>query len=69
MLKEIKKKDESDSEQMEDFGQNDLQLEEAYEIMKDLLIMMQEKGIPLYPSKRKESLSLTPLDVKIPEAA
>lgn len=69
MLKEIKKKDESDSEQMEDFGQNDLQLEEAYEIMKDLLIMMQEKGIPLYPSKRKESLSLTPLDVKMPEAA
>ncbi|WP_042280873.1 tail-specific protease Tsp [Candidatus Protochlamydia sp. R18] len=51
MLKEIRKKENSDIESMEDFGQNDLQLEEAYKIMKDLLIMMQEKGIPLISSK------------------
>jgi carboxyl-terminal processing protease len=57
MLKEIKKKEDSDVENMEDFGQNDLQLEEAYKIMKDLLIMMQEKGIPLTSKKPKESLS------------
>lgn len=40
-LKEIKKKDEADEEQeMEHFGQNDLQLNEAYNIMKDLILLM-----------------------------
>lgn len=60
MLKEIKKKDEIDLENMENFGQNDLQLEGAYNIMKDLLLLMQEKGISLNQTKRKTSLSLVP---------
>jgi carboxyl-terminal processing protease len=55
-LTEVKKKDDIDLEHMEKFGQNDLQLEEAYSIMKDVLLMMQEKGIPLAP--RKETFSL-----------
>ena len=59
MIKEIKKKDESDSEHTENFGQNDLQLEEANNIMKDLIIMMDEHANPL-PSKRKEALTMIP---------
>lgn len=59
-LKEVKKKEDIDTENMEKFGQNDLQLEEAYNIMKDLIIMMKEKGIPL-PNTKKESLSLLDL--------
>jgi carboxyl-terminal processing protease len=45
MIKEIRKKEESDSDETENFGQNDLQLEEAYNIMKDLIFMMGENGI------------------------
>lgn len=40
-LKEIKKKDASEEEDPEEFGQNDLQLTEAYNIMKDLIILSQ----------------------------
>lgn len=39
-LKEVKKKgDEFDPENIEDFGQNDLQLQEAFNIMKDIILM------------------------------
>ena len=45
MLKEIKKKDKdiAESESEEEFGQNDLQLTETYNTMKDLLEMMEKK--------------------------
>ena len=46
-LKEIKKKDELDTEKMEKFGQNDMQLDECYQIMKDLIVILHEKGIDL----------------------
>ena len=59
LLKEIKKKDESDPDHAENFGQNDLQLEEANNLMKDLIIMMDEHANPL-PSKRKEALTMIP---------
>lgn len=55
-LTEIKKKE--DNENNIPFGQNDLQLEEGYDVMKDLLLLMQEKGIP-FPSGKKETLSYT----------
>jgi carboxyl-terminal processing protease len=43
-LKEIKKKDKDvEDEEEEKFGQNDLQLTEAYNIMKDLIEMMNSK--------------------------
>lgn len=58
-LIEVRKKDDIDPANMEKFGQNDLQLEEAYNIMKDLIMMMREKGFPLPSLKPKESLSLT----------
>lgn len=58
MIKEIKKKDESDSDTVENFGQNDLQLEEAYRIMKDLIIMLEEHGVFFHHSK--EIFSLIP---------
>jgi carboxyl-terminal processing protease len=45
MLKEIKKKEDSDPDVVENFGQNDLQLEEAYNIMKDLILLLEEQGI------------------------
>ncbi|MBA3722098.1 MAG: PDZ domain-containing protein [Parachlamydiaceae bacterium] len=56
-LIEVKKKEDINPEQMEKFGQNDLQLEEAYNIMKDLLLMMQEKGIPLPVGTPKETFT------------
>lgn len=59
-IKEVKKKEDIDLENMEHFGQNDLQLQEAFDIMKDLIFMMHEKGVPL-PSSPKESLSLSAL--------
>lgn len=56
MIKEIKKQEDSSDEGVENFGQNDLQLEEAYNIMKDLLFMMEEHGT--FPSKHsKEAVS------------
>jgi carboxyl-terminal processing protease len=40
-LKEVKKKsDEFDPDQIEDFGQNDLQLQEAFSIMKDMIVLL-----------------------------
>lgn len=40
-LKEVKKKnDEFDPDQIEDFGQNDLQLQEAFSIMKDMILLL-----------------------------
>ncbi len=54
-LKEIKKKDEEDLENQENFGKNDLQLEEAYSVIKDLLIMMRDKGMPIGLNKRSPS--------------
>lgn len=56
MIKEIKKKDDSLDEGVENFGQNDLQLEEAYNIMKDLLFMMEQHDTFL-PKQPKETLS------------
>lgn len=56
-LTEVKKKEDFDTDNMEQFGQNDLQLEEGYDIMKDLILLMNEKGLS-WPAKRKESLTL-----------
>lgn len=56
MLKEIKKKDDSDPDVVENFGQNDLQLEEAYNIMKDLILIMEEQGVFFHGSKEVFSL-------------
>lgn len=39
-LNEIKKKEDFDEDEAADFGQNDLQLVESYDIMKDLIYMM-----------------------------
>lgn len=64
-LKELKKKDNFDADDIEKFGQNDLQLTEAYDIMKDLLMLMQSKGIAL-GSKSKPDLEKpsSPLSIK-----
>lgn len=40
-LKEIKKKEFLENEDEEEFGQNDLQLAEAHNVLKDLILMMQ----------------------------
>jgi carboxyl-terminal processing protease len=40
-LKELKKKEIADEEEPAEFGQNDLQLTEAYNVMKDVIILMQ----------------------------
>jgi carboxyl-terminal processing protease len=46
-LKEIKKKSEDfDPDNLEEFGRNDLQLQEAYSIMKDLILLMQHTQVP-----------------------
>lgn len=66
MIKEIKKKEDSDSEVVENFGQNDLQLEEAYNIMKELIFMMEQKGI-LFPTRSKEVFSLIPFQQSLSE--
>jgi carboxyl-terminal processing protease len=54
MLTEIKKKETYNLDKIENFGQNDLQLEETYHIMKDLVFLMAQEGI-LFPSNRQES--------------
>ncbi len=41
-LKDLKKEDLSEEESEEQYGQNDLQLNETYNIMKDLILMMQK---------------------------
>lgn len=51
MIKEIKKKEESDPDLVENIGQNDLQLEEAYSIMKDLILILEEHGLFFHQSK------------------
>lgn len=61
-LKEVKKKEAIDLDNMEPFGQNDLQLQEAYDIMKDLLLLMQEKGIPLH--EKTQVFSTIPLKAR-----
>lgn len=43
-MKEVRKKENSDPENIENFGQNDLQLDETYCIMKDLILLMKEDG-------------------------
>lgn len=60
-LTEVKKKDDIDPNHMENFGQNDLQLEAAYDIMKDLIFLMHERGIPL-PTPKKDSLPVSTLE-------
>lgn len=60
LLTEIKKKDEANSDDMEKFGQNDLQLEEADNIMKDLLILMQEKGLNMPSLEKEHPITITP---------
>lgn len=65
-LTEIKKKENSDPDHAENFGQNDLQLEEANNLMKDLVVMMGEPVRSTPPSK-KEALTFkqeNPLIVK-----
>ncbi len=59
MIKEIQKKDDDGPEMVENFGQNDLQLEEAYKIMKDLIFLMEQQGI-FFPVQSKEAFSLSP---------
>lgn len=54
-LTEIKKKDETDT--IENFGLSDLQLDEAYALMKDLILMMKEQGIFISPPLKKEVLT------------
>ncbi len=60
MIKEIKKKEESNLDEIENFGQNDLQLEEAYNIMKDVIVLMEEKGT-FFSTPPREVFSLLPL--------
>lgn len=43
-LKELKKTEGVDPDQVEKYGQNDLQLEKTYDIMKDLIVILQEKA-------------------------
>ncbi len=43
-LKELKKENQVEGEAEEQFGQNDLQLTETYNILKDLILLMDEKG-------------------------
>jgi len=42
-LKELRKKDEMNPEKSENFNLNDLQLDESYNIMKDLIILLQNR--------------------------
>lgn len=56
-LTEIQKTDPS-YESMEAFGQNDLQLEEAFNIIKDLIYMMRESGSLAKQTNREPTLSL-----------
>lgn len=58
-LKEIHKKELSDPDYAENFGQNDLQLEEANRVMKDLIILMEENA-KTYPTRKKEALTMLP---------
>jgi carboxyl-terminal processing protease len=44
-LKELKKQDNDIEDTEESYGQNDLQLTEAYNIMKDLILLMQRDGV------------------------
>lgn len=60
LMKEIKKKDESDPDHAENFGQNDLQLEEANNLMKDLLMIMAEQAPTTVPSSNREALTMRP---------
>ena len=62
LLKEIKKKDDANPDEIEKFGQNDIQLEEADNIMKDLLILMLEKGLTLPPIEKEIPLSVAPFN-------
>jgi len=61
-LKEVAKKDARDDENGEDFGQNDLQLEEANAVMKDLILMMEEKGLYFTPPKKQALTKNSPRD-------
>lgn len=51
-MKEVKKKESSETENMENFGQNDLQLIETYSIMKDLVLLMKEDGFFISSTKK-----------------
>lgn len=64
MIKEIKKKDESDPDVVENFGQNDLQLEEANNIMKELIFMMEQHGTS-FQIPQKEAFSLQRKNAKV----
>ena len=50
-LKELKKNSDIEEENPEEFGQADLQLTEAYDIMKDLLFVEQGKQVKLKPAQ------------------
>lgn len=60
LMKEIKKKD-AGNDEVENFGQNDLQLEETTKIMKDLILLMDN---PSYPQRSKETLTTVPSNRK-----
>ena len=57
LIKEIKKKDNGNADRCEDFGQSDLQLDEAYSVMKDLIFLLHEQGT-LFPSRNRLPLFL-----------
>lgn len=54
-LKELKKEDDHDKEEEEEFGQNDLQLTEAYNVMKDLIVLLQsDAAIGYWPKMERD---------------
>jgi carboxyl-terminal processing protease len=57
-MKEIKKK-ENDPDHLENFGQNDLQLEEANQIMKDIIALVNESSPPP-EGENREVLTMMP---------
>lgn len=50
-LKELKKKKKSEVEEEFPFGQNDLQLTEAYNVLKDLILLMRLSAVDFPPSE------------------
>lgn len=64
-LKELKKNSDVEDETQEEFGQTDLQLAEAYDIMKDLLYLeLQDKANPTGNSKKVEMAEKKSIDLK-----
>ena len=56
-MKEIRKKEDVESETPENFGLNDVQLEQTYATMKDFLVLLQEQGILLTTTRHSEEIN------------